>query len=194
MRFLTLIQKKQKFKIKYSYNANCWTEVPESFRVLKRQRDRWQRGLIDILTFHNKMIGNPRYGKAGTIAMPYFFIFEMMGPLVEMQGYLMVFLAAVFGMLNREIAGLLFVSIILMGILISVASLYLAEKESDYFTFKELGVLVFYAFIENFGLRQLISFWRVTGYANSLKKPKGWGKMERKGFAVKKDLADVPNP
>jgi peptidoglycan/LPS O-acetylase OafA/YrhL len=115
--------------------------------------------------------------------MPYFFIFEMMGPLVEMQGYLMVFfLAAVFGMLNREIAGLLFVSIILMGILISVASLYLAEKESDYFTFKELGVLVFYAFIENFGLRQLISFWRVTGYANSLKKPKGWGKIGTQRF------------
>jgi cellulose synthase/poly-beta-1,6-N-acetylglucosamine synthase-like glycosyltransferase/HEAT repeat protein len=189
-----MLEKKQKFKIKYSYNANCWTEVPESFRVLKRQRDRWHRGLIDILTFHKKMIGNPRYGKAGTIAMPYFFIFEMMGPLVEMQGYVMVFLAAVFGMLNLEIAGLLFVSIILMGILISVSSLYLAEKESDYFTFKELAVLVFYAFIENFGLRQLISFWRVTGYVNSLKKPKGWGKMERKGFAVKTDLADVQSP
>jgi cellulose synthase/poly-beta-1,6-N-acetylglucosamine synthase-like glycosyltransferase len=26
-----MLEKKQKFKIKYSYNANCWTEVPESF-------------------------------------------------------------------------------------------------------------------------------------------------------------------
>ena len=188
-----MLEQKQKFKIKYAYNANCWTEVPESFRVLKSQRDRWHRGLIDILTFHHELIGNPRYGRVGLIAMPYFFIFEMMGPLVEIQGYIMVALAAVLGLLNQEIALLLFASTILMGILISVSSLYLAEKESDYFSFKELAILVLYAFMENFGVRQLISLWRVTGYINSLKKPKGWGKMERKGFAGKTSTADFPN-
>jgi len=187
-----MLEQKQKFKIKYAYNANCWTEVPESFRVLKSQRDRWHRGLIDILTFHHKLIGNPSYGKIGTIAMPYFFIFEMMGPLVEIQGYIMVALAAVMGMLNQEIALLLFTTTILMGILISVSSLYLAEYESDYFSFKELAILVLYAFMENFGVRQLISLWRVTGYINSLKKPKGWGRMERKGFAGKTSAADFP--
>ena len=45
-------KKKQKFRIGYAYNANCWTEVPESIKILKRQRDRWHRGLIDIMFFH----------------------------------------------------------------------------------------------------------------------------------------------
>lgn len=177
-----MIEKKQKFKIKYAFNANCWTEVPESYNVLKRQRDRWHRGLIDILTFHKKIIGNPKYGRVGMIAFPYFFIFEMMGPLVEIQGYCMVVIAAILGLLNVKIALLLFISTILMGILISLSSLFMAEKETDYFTMKELMVLILYSFVENFGPRQLISLWRVSGYINSLKKPKGWGKMERKGF------------
>ena len=182
-----MIDKKRKFKINYAFNANCWTEVPESYNVLKRQRDRWHRGLIDILTFHKKMIFNPKYGKIGTIAFPYFFIFEMMGPLVEIQGYLMVVLATILGLLNVKIALLLFISTILMGILISLSSLFMAEKDTDYFTMKELMILILYSIVENFGPRQLISFWRVVGYINSLKKPKGWGKMERKGFTKSSD-------
>lgn len=177
-----MIEKKEKFKINYAFNANCWTEVPESYNILKKQRDRWHRGLIDILIFHKKIIGNPKYGKIGVIAFPYFFIFEMMGPLVEIQGYFMIVLAVIFGILNTKIALLLFISTILMGILISLSSLFMAEKETEYFTIKELMILILYSFIENFGPRQLISLWRVSGYINSLKKPKGWGKMERKGF------------
>jgi hypothetical protein len=65
----------------------------------------------------------------------------------------------------------------------------MAEKETDYFTLKELMVLIFYALVENFGPRQLISLWRVSGYINSLKKPKGWGKMERRGFANPSNVA-----
>ncbi|MEZ5341897.1 MAG: glycosyltransferase family 2 protein [Acidimicrobiales bacterium] len=34
----------------------AWTEAPESARVLARQRNRWQRGLMDVLLRHKKMI------------------------------------------------------------------------------------------------------------------------------------------
>ncbi|TVQ25756.1 MAG: glycosyltransferase, partial [Spirochaetaceae bacterium] len=37
--------------VQYSYNANCWTEVPVSRRILRSQRDRWQRGLIDTMYY-----------------------------------------------------------------------------------------------------------------------------------------------
>jgi cellulose synthase/poly-beta-1,6-N-acetylglucosamine synthase-like glycosyltransferase len=95
-------ENKLKYKINYSFNANCWTEVPEKIKVLHSQRDRWHRGLIDILTFHKKSIFNPVYGRMGLISMPYFFIFEMMGPLVEIQGYIMVILAGILGLLNVQ--------------------------------------------------------------------------------------------
>lgn len=172
-----------KYRICYAFNANCWTEVPEDLKTLKKQRYRWHRGLIDILTFHKKMLFNPRYGRIGTIAMPYFFIFEMMGPMVEIQGYVMVILALILGLLNKEIALILFVSTILMGVLISVSSLIIAEKDFQYFKLKDLFILIFYSVLENFGPRQLFSLWRVGGYLNMLKKPSGWDKAERKGFS-----------
>lgn len=178
-------ESKKKFRILYAYNANCWTEVPEDIKTLKKQRYRWHRGLIEILIYHKKMFLNPSYGRIGTIAMPYFWLFEMLGPIFEMQGYIMVIVSIILGLINFQIAIILFVSVILMGILVSVSSLLISEKNGHYFTIKELLILVAYAFLENFGIRQYFSLWRFTGYINMFRKPAGWQKAERKGFAGK---------
>lgn len=178
---------KRPFRILYAYNANCWTEVPEDLKTLKKQRYRWHRGLIEILAFHRKMMFNPRYGQIGTVAMPYFYIFEMLGPLFEIQGYLMVLVSIFLGIFNVEIAVILFISMVLMGILVSVSSLLISEKNGQNFSRKELWILVFYAVIENFGVRQYFSLWRFGGYLNMFKKPTGWQKADRKGFAAKAD-------
>lgn len=171
---------KKPFAVHYAFNANCWTEVPEDFKILRNQRDRWQRGLIDILNFHKPIIFNKKYGNMGKIGFPYFLIFETIGPLVEMKGYLMIILAIIFGIMNPPLALMLFSASIVMGILISVASLLIAEQETYYFSFKDLSILILYALLENFGPRQIASYWRVKGFFSSLKKPKGWGKMVRK--------------
>lgn len=177
-------EKGLRYKIDYAYNANCWTEVPEDKKSLKKQRYRWHRGLIDILTFHKNIIFNPKYGRTGLIAMPYFFIFEMVGPLIEIQGYIMIAAALLLGLLNVEIALLLFVSTVLLGILVSLASLLIAEKDKEYFKGRDIAVLIIYCILENFGLRQLFSLWRVGATIRMLWKTEGWGKLERKGFAA----------
>ena len=63
----SLCESRTPFAVQYAARANCWTEIPETFRVLNRQRDRWQRGLLDIVTFHFKIMANPRYGRAGLV-------------------------------------------------------------------------------------------------------------------------------
>jgi len=175
-------KKKLPFKVHYAYNANCWTEVPEDLNILSKQRDRWHRGLIDILAFHRRLMFNPHYGRMGLVALPYFGLFETLGPLFEFQGYVMVILAAILGMMNVKLALLLFASTVLMGTFISISSLAMMGKQIKVFKFRDVLLLILYSIIENFGFRQLSSFWRVTGYINSLKKPKGWGKMVRKGI------------
>ncbi|WKY46184.1 glycosyltransferase [Eubacteriaceae bacterium ES2] len=176
---------KHPFQILYAYNANCWTEVPEDIASLKKQRYRWHRGLIEILIFHQKMLFNPRYGRIGMMALPYFFIFEMMGPIFEFQGYCSILIAVFLGIFNAQIAIILFVTMVLMGILVSTASLLIAERNGANFTRKELLKMIAYATIENFGVRQFFSFWRFTGYLNMFKKSAGWQKAERKGFSEK---------
>ena len=74
-------------KIEFVPDSVAWTEVPESYRVLGRQRDRWQRGLIESLTRHRKMMFNRRYGPTGLLAFPVFFFLEGLGPVIELSGY-----------------------------------------------------------------------------------------------------------
>jgi len=174
------------YRIEYAFNANCWTEVPEHLTSLLKQRDRWHRGLIDILSFHRGIIMNPKFGRMGLVAFPYFFIFEMLGPLFEFQGYVMVVLAAILGLLNMKIALMLFISTIFLGTMISLTSLLIAEYEVTYFRTSEFFTLIGYSIIENFGFRQAIGIWRVIGYVNSLRNLTGWGKIKRKGFGTQK--------
>lgn len=179
-----MLEAKQPFKVLYSYNSNCWTEVPEQLSALYRQRDRWQRGLIDVLHFHHKMFFNPSYGRIGLFAVPYFVIFELFGPLLEFQGYIMVVLAAVLGIMNIEVVLLLFAASILYGVVISICSLIITAEDTQYFSTKEMLILVVYAVLENFVVRQTFSFWRITGFFNSLRSSRGWGLMPRKGFTT----------
>lgn len=176
-------EKRQPYRISYAYNANCWTEVPETLKVLKRQRDRWHRGLIDIMYFHRKLVFNPSYGRMGLLGMPYFLIFELVGPLFEIQGYLMVALAALFGLMSTKLALFLFVATIFMGVMISMSSILIAERQLTYFSYRDTLKMLAIALAENFGPRQVFSMWRVLGFLSAMKKPQGWGKMERKGFA-----------
>ena len=87
------------------------------------------------------------------------------------------------GLMSTKLAILLFMSTILMGITISMASVLIAERQTCYFSARDTLKLLLMAFIENFGPRQVFSLWRVLGFFSAMKKPKGWGKMERKGFS-----------
>lgn len=101
--------------------------------------------------------------------------------MIEIQGYIMVVLAAILGILDKNIAILLFISTILMGIIVSLSALLIAEKENNYFKLRDLLKLIAYAIIENFGPRQMISFWRVQGLFNIIGGETGWGDIRRKG-------------
>jgi cellulose synthase/poly-beta-1,6-N-acetylglucosamine synthase-like glycosyltransferase len=46
----------------------AWTEAPESLQGLARQRDRWHRGLAEVLWRHRRLLFNPRYRTLGTAA------------------------------------------------------------------------------------------------------------------------------
>lgn len=173
---------KRPYRVQYAFNANCWTEVPESWKVLHRQRDRWHRGLVDILLFHSTMIGNPRYGRLGTVGMLYYFIFELVGPFIEAQGLFLVILSAFLGLLNLPIGLLLFTATILLGILVSVSSVLISEMDYEMYDTRDVLRLLVMAVVENFGIRQYISLWRVSGFFSAMRKNRGWGAQVRKGF------------
>lgn len=179
------LREKRPYRVKYVHHAQCYTELPSDMRSLLKQRNRWQRGLLDILSYHRRILFNPRYKQPGLIGFPYFFFFEMIGPFIEAVSYLAIILSLIFGLLNLPMAILMVVSTILYGILISLFSLYITERRSSFFSFKETLLMMFLAIIENFGYRQIVSLHRVISTFSALKESGTWGSQNRQGFTKK---------
>jgi cellulose synthase/poly-beta-1,6-N-acetylglucosamine synthase-like glycosyltransferase len=175
---------KRPYRIVFQPDPVCWTEAPETVRILANQRDRWQRGTWQVMSYHcPAMIGRPRYGAVGLFAMPYYLIFETLGPLVEVSGYVFTLLAVAFGLLNVVFAELLFLTAVVYGTMISLAAVLLEEiSYRRYPRLLDLLKLAAFGVIENFGYRQLTSWWRLRGTIAFFRKQHGWGQMTRKGF------------
>lgn len=179
-----LREQKREYEMHFLPDPVCWTEVPESLKVLGRQRNRWQRGLIDSLRIHRRMMLNPRYGAIGMVAFPYFAFFEMLAPVVELSGYIIIPLSYALGMLSFSFFALFLAIAILFGVILSTGSLVLEELSfRRYPKTSDLLKLVAVAFLENFGYRQLTVWWRVKGSWDYVRGKTAWGEMERKGFA-----------
>lgn len=179
------LSKKRPYLVDYVHHANCYTELPSDYESLFKQRNRWQRGLLDILSYHRKLLFNPKFKQVGLIAFPYFFIYEMIGPFIEALGYIALILGFILGLLNLEIVILLLVVTIGLGIVISLASLWIAERRKPFYSNRDTFTLIFIAILENFGYRQMMSLHRIISTFSSLKESGSWGSQKRQGFAKK---------
>ncbi|MBW3660763.1 MAG: glycosyltransferase family 2 protein [Gemmatimonadetes bacterium] len=182
------------YRIVFVPEPVSWTEAPESFEVLNRQRNRWQRGLVESLWRHRRMMLNPRYGVVGMFAFPYFLLFEMLGPTVELAGYLLTGVGLAAGFVPLHLALLFFFVSVGFGVLLSLSSLLLEELTvRRYPRPADVGRLFLAAVVENFGLRQLLTVWRTKALFDALRGDRSWGEMERVGFrASKPDAGAAP--
>lgn len=187
------------YNIRFLPEPVCWTQVPEDWETLGKQRNRWQRGLFDTLWRHRSMLFNPRYGRLGMLAMPFFLFFELLGPVVELLGFLYFFIVLALGAINTTFVLLFFCAAILLGMILSVSAVLCEE-----FTFRrypnigDVALLAGYAFLENIGYRQIHTWWRFRGLVDFLKGNLEWGEMVRHRFTRAgtegKERAPAPAP
>jgi cellulose synthase/poly-beta-1,6-N-acetylglucosamine synthase-like glycosyltransferase len=171
------------YRIVFVPDPVCWTEVPGTWRMLHRQRNRWHRGMLQSLSRHRKMLFNPRYGVIGLLVTPYFLVFETMGPFVETLGYVSVPLAWALGMLNTQFFLLFFVMAVAFGVFLSVAAILLEEiSYRRYPSWEDLTKLLVCGVLENFGFRQLLALFKIQAFWEYLRGLRRWGKLERIGF------------
>ena len=163
----------------------AWTEAPSSLRVLGRQRDRWQRGLADVLWRHRRLAFNPRYGAMGMVSYPYFVVNELLAPVIEAVGLIGLLLGLTLTAIDWPFAILYFLTAYGLGACLTLFSLVLEEMNfARYHTFGDRVMLVVWALLENLGYRQLTVWWRLRGMFNYLRGSRAWGKMDRTGFTA----------
>ena len=162
----------------------AWTEAPENLRSLGRQRDRWQRGLADVLWRHRVMFLNPRYGATGMVVLPYYVLVELLAPVIEALGIAGLVVGLLFGLVNWNFAALFFLTAYGLGTALTAFTLVLEDVSFHrYSTFRDRLMLFGWTLLENLGYRQLTVWWRLRGLWKYLRGRKDWGAMDRRGFA-----------
>jgi cellulose synthase/poly-beta-1,6-N-acetylglucosamine synthase-like glycosyltransferase len=174
------IDKKNKYKIKFISDPVCWTEVPEDLKMLGRQRRRWHLGMMQSILQYRSVLFNPKYGKLGLLVFPYYLLVELLSPVVEVIGYMVVFLSYLFGMLSFDFFILFLTLAIFYGIFLSTASIYLEEiTYRRYPKWSHLLRLLAYGVLENFGYRQINSLWRFQAVLKYLIGMRKWEYVEK---------------
>jgi cellulose synthase/poly-beta-1,6-N-acetylglucosamine synthase-like glycosyltransferase len=187
-----LRRQKRDYRIVFVAEPVCWSEAPSSLRVLAQQRRRWHRGVAEILTKHSGAVGNPRYGRIGLVALPYYLVFELLAPLVELAGLVLVPLGLLVSFAGSPAQFEIDVSFLWRflcvaygyALLISLVALAVEEYSFHrYSRWRDLGAAVLASVLENIGYRQLTAFWRVQGAWSALVGSQHeWGVMTRTGF------------
>ena len=166
------------YRIAYVSDAICWTQVPESYKVLKNQRRRWHTGMGESLKNHWFMNFNPKYGAVGLIAYPYFLLFEYITPILEILGIVTIVASYFLNIINLQF--LLLYLLVYMGynMIVSMIAILLEKYLSGSgVPNKVIWKLLFFSILESFGYRQLCSIFRLGAF--NIFKRNEWGEMVR---------------
>jgi cellulose synthase/poly-beta-1,6-N-acetylglucosamine synthase-like glycosyltransferase/phosphoglycerol transferase MdoB-like AlkP superfamily enzyme len=177
-------ENKLPYKVKYIPDPLCWTEAPNSYEILGRQRNRWTRGTIETMWLHKKMFLNPSYGLLGMLSYPYWFLYEMLAPVVEFFGMIALFFFAWFGLIAWQMFFHLLIFIICFGYVYSAFAVFM--EVASYHQYKrrsDVARLLLTALTEPFMFHPFVVWSAVKGYWDLFRKNKSWGEMTRQGFA-----------
>lgn len=176
-------EQRRPYRVVFSPDPLCWTEVPSDLGSLRRQRNRWHRGLWEVLWQHRRMVMNPRYGPVGLAGIPYFWLFEGLGPVVELLGYVVLIVSIATGTLFVEFAVTFMALSVLFGMLLSQLAVGIETMLLERYERLSDRLLLFAAsLLELVGYRQVMTLERFVATFQVRRKRHAWGAMKRAGI------------
>ncbi|MFK4227249.1 glycosyltransferase [Streptomyces sp. NPDC019890] len=173
------------YRIVFVSEPISWSEAPSTTKALAGQRRRWHRGLTEILLKHRRMIGNPRYGRIGLVSLPFYVVFELLAPVVELAGLVLVPVGVLIGAVDPDFVWRFLLVAYGYALVVSLVSLAVEEYAFHRFArWRDVWGAVVGAIAENIGYRQLTAWWRLRGMLQALRgAPQVWESIARSGFA-----------
>ena len=176
----------EKMRIAYVPDPGCYTEVPEDIKSFASQRNFWQRTIIESLVKNRDMALNPKYGVVGMFAMPYYFLFEGMAPIIEISALILAPVAYFLGLASLQEILTLLIFGILLGTFVSLCAVIL-HMSSRMREIKTSGLLKLLAacYFENLGFHQFHLLCRIKGIIDLLMfKKTTHGTVQRIGYKI----------
>jgi cellulose synthase/poly-beta-1,6-N-acetylglucosamine synthase-like glycosyltransferase len=166
------------YKILFVPDPVCWTQAPATLKMLLKQRNRWHRGMIDALIHNRSMILNRKYGATSFAGVSYFVFVELLGPLIELFGYVSIPLLYFFGFLNTQVFVLFILLAVLWGVSINIGAIFLDTYNfRRYKKTSDILRLCLLAAGEFLGYRQIMLLERLR--ATFSFRQKDWGTQAR---------------
>ncbi len=182
-----MIDQGEPYTVQYIPDPLCWTEAPETYKVLGKQRSRWMRGTIETLWTHKKMMFNPKYRTLGMLSYPYWLFAEYYAPIIEVTGIAISIGLAVMGIISWKFFFLFLLLVYVFAVMFSMMALYSEESTfKRYETIKDLRKLTTVALLEPIFFHPFTVYAALKGNWEKITGNKGWGEMTRTGFDKKK--------
>jgi len=181
-----MIESKRPYQVTFIPDSLCWTECPESTKILIRQRVRWTKGNMETLWSHRKLLFNPKYKVLGLLSFPYWLLYEWLAPIVEFSGLL--YLLYLYAIDSVYWYFYLSLSAFIFAFAVTFTTLTLFIEEITYNKYerkRDILKLVAASFLEPLIFHPLIIYAAIKGNFQKLfNKKTTWGDMARKGFAT----------
>lgn len=169
------------YRIRYAADAICWTQVPERFRDLVKQRKRWHIGLFQSMMEFRRIFLNPKYGMVSFVSYMYFLLYELLSPYIEVFGVLTVLLAFGVDLINVPFMILFFLIYALYSAVLSLTAFFSRVHTADLkLTFPDMAKAVGLCFFEVSCLRFALAWVRMSALFGYRRKKAQWGRIERK--------------
>lgn len=183
---LTIAVQRAGWRVAYDQSAIAWTEAPQSFRQLARQRFRWAFGTIQCVWKHKRVMAEGKPGGLAFVGLPQTILFQLLfavvSPIIDLALVVNIFwtassihehgYTAVKGDLYRvALFWIIFAAIDLTAGLIAFA---LERREN----WRLIGWLL----PQRFGYRQIMYYVVIKAVVQALRGPRvGWSSIARSG-------------
>lgn len=175
----------KKYSIRFIKEPLCWTEVPFDIKSLKRQRSRWHKGLIMSLfdKRDEQLLIKPSNSLLSYFTVPYYIVADIFVPILVVFTYILIPIGLYLGFVSFTHIWLFFLTFLFYATSMSLACIFLQEiYYPRELSVKSLLILTYYSFIENFGYRQTINFFKLIAVYEYMTDQNNWGEIKRKGF------------
>ncbi|MEI5686994.1 polysaccharide deacetylase family protein [Sphingomonas kyungheensis] len=183
---LTIAIQRAGWRVQYDQYAIAWTEAPETFRALAKQRFRWAFGTLQCLWKHRSAIGRSSPRGLGWIGLPQAIVFQILlaaiSPIIDLAllvSFVVTYLdiqAHGWAQTSHDVYTMLAFWLVFTAIDLLAATIAFALERRE--RWRLLWLLV----PQRIGYRQIMYYVVLKAIAQALRGPMvGWGKLQRTG-------------
>ncbi|MFE5323589.1 glycosyltransferase family 2 protein [Paenibacillus sp. NPDC056579] len=171
------------YRILFCPDAVCWTQAPDTLRILGSQRRRWIKGnLWNVIRFRS-MLFIPKYKIIGWLALPYTILYETLSPYIKLSGLAALVAYVLMDMTQLPILlTFLFINL-LIGLVFTSGSLIIEELAFQRsIETRDVLRIIGLSMLMALGYDQLNALWKLQGHADYLRGNHSWGHMVRRSW------------